>query len=392
VVRSLETAVLLAIGTELTTGATRDTNGGDLAGELTALGVGVARLLALPDDLAIVTEAVRAGLRDADLVLTTGGLGPTPDDLTREAVAAALGEVPGVDPDQAAALQRLFERRGVPMPAANTKQAWLIPSASPLPNPNGTAPGWWVAAPGGRVVVALPGPPREMRPMWRDHVLPRLRATGLGSDRAEVTLRLTGIGESAVVGVVGEAVLRVANPVVATYAREDAVDMRISAVAADGRSAASLVAEAEATLLPLVGRYVFARGSESWADAVGRRLAGRTVASVEIGTGGSFAGLVGGAPWLVRDEVLARLTGDVRQAAAAAREAAAARGAAPADIGLAIRVKARGGDTAVTIGLALPGGSRRVTRTAFMGGDAGRRRAAILAAAELWRALGPDRD
>ncbi len=384
-VRRLETAVLLAIGTELTTGATRDTNGGDLADELTRLGVAVARLVALPDDLDVVTDAVRAGLRDADLVLTTGGLGPTPDDLTREAIAGALGEVPAVDPDQAAALQRLFERRGLPMPAANAKQAWLIPSASALPNPNGTAPGWWVDAPGGRVVVALPGPPREMRPMWRDHVLPRLRATGLGSDRAEVTLRLTGIGESAVVGVVGEAILRVPNPIVATYAREDAVDMRISAVAADGRSAASLVQEAEAALLPLVGRYIFARGSETWPDALARRLHGLTVASVEVGTGGSFAGLVGGAPWLVRDEVVARLPGDLRRAAAAVRDAAAA------DIGLAMRVHARGGDTAVTIGLALPGASRRVTRTAFMGGDAGRRRAAILAAAELWRAMGPER-
>ncbi len=113
--RRVETAVLLAIGTELTTGATRDTNGGDLAAELTALGVGVARLVALPDDLVAATEAVRAGLREAVLVVTTGGLGPTPDDLTREAIAAALGEVPAVDPDQAVALQRLFERRGVPM-------------------------------------------------------------------------------------------------------------------------------------------------------------------------------------------------------------------------------------------------------------------------------------
>ncbi|MGZ6258995.1 MAG: molybdopterin-binding protein, partial [Candidatus Limnocylindrales bacterium] len=112
-VRRVETAVLLAIGTELTTGATRDTNGGDLAAELTALGVAVARLVALPDDLVAATEAVRAGLREADLVVTTGGLGPTPDDLTREAIAAALGEVPAVDADQAIALQRLFERRGV---------------------------------------------------------------------------------------------------------------------------------------------------------------------------------------------------------------------------------------------------------------------------------------
>ena len=384
-VRRLETAVLLAIGTELTTGATRDTNGGDLAAELTALGVAVTRLVALPDDLAAATGAVRAGLREADLVVTTGGLGPTPDDLTREAIAAALGEVPAVDPDQAVALQRLFERRGVPMASANSKQAWLIPSATALPNPNGTAPGWWVQAPGGRVVVALPGPPREMRPMWRDHVLPRLRAIGLGTDRAEVVLRLTGVGESALVDLIGEGTLRATNPVVATYAREEAVDVRISARAADGRSAEALVRDAEAMLVPRIGRFVFARGGETWADALARRLASRTVASVESGTAGAFAGLAGSSPWLVRGEVLRTLPGDLRQAAEGARQAASA------DIGMAVRVRPRGVDLAVGIGLARSGGTTRVTRMAFIGGEAGRRRAAVIAAAELWRSLDPER-
>jgi nicotinamide-nucleotide amidase len=377
----VETAVLLAIGTELTTGATRDTNGGDLAAELTALGVAVARLVALPDDLVAATEAVRAGLRQADLVVTTGGLGPTPDDLTREAIAAALGEVPAVDPDQAVALQRLFERRGVPMAAANSKQAWLIPSATALPNPNGTAPGWWVDAPGGRIVVALPGPPREMRPMWHDHVLPRLRGIGLGVDRAEVVLRLSGVGESALVDLIGEGTLRATNPIVATYAREEAVDVRISATAADGRSAESLVREAEAMLGPRIGRFVFGRGTETWADALGQRLGGRTVASAECGTSGAFAGLVGSSRWLVRGEVLRTLPGDLRLAAEAARQAAGT------DIGLAIRVRPRGVDLAVGIGLARPGGATRVTRMAFIGGEAGRRRAAVIAAAELWRSL-----
>ncbi len=379
--RRVETAVLLALGTELTTGSTRDTNGGDLAAELTALGVAVARLVALPDDLTAATEAVRAGLREADLVVTTGGLGPTPDDLTREAIAAALGEVPAVDADQVAVLQRLFERRGVAMAAANSKQAWLIPSATALPNPNGTAPGWWVDTPGGRLVVALPGPPREMRPMWRDHVLPRLRAIGLGMDRAELVLRLTGVGESALVDLIGEGTLRATNPIVATYAREDAVDVRISAMAAGGRSAVSLVREAEKMLGPRIGRFVFARGAETWAEAIARRIDGQTVASVESGTGGAFAGLTGGSRWLVRGEVLRTLAGDLRQAAEAARKAGAA------DVGLAIRVRPRGVDLAVGIGLARPGATTRVTRMAFIGGEAGRRRAAVIAAAELWRSL-----
>src|SRR4029079_15676193 len=115
-------------------------------------------------------------------------------------------------------------------PGANLKQAWLLPSASALPNPNGTAPGWFVDRPDGGIIVALPGPPREMRPMWHDHALPRLRERGLGADVAARTDRLMGIGESQVAEELGEALLRTANPEVASYARVEAVDVRVSAV------------------------------------------------------------------------------------------------------------------------------------------------------------------
>ena len=168
--RPLLTAELLSIGSELTVGETRDTNAGELARALTERGVRVGRLTAVPDRLDVVTEAFRAGLDRADLVISTGGLGPTPDDLTRESIAAALGETPEVDPDLEAWLRDLWRRREMPFPELNLKQAWRIPSAEALPNPNGTAPGWFVRRPDGRIVVALPGPPREMRPMWTDHV------------------------------------------------------------------------------------------------------------------------------------------------------------------------------------------------------------------------------
>ena len=99
-----------------------------------------------------------------------------------------------VSPDIEVWLRELFERRKLPFPEANRKQAWLIPSAVSIPNGNGTAPGWWVDRPDGRVIVALPGPPREMGPMWSGWVVPRLEARGLGRPMASVTLRLTGIG------------------------------------------------------------------------------------------------------------------------------------------------------------------------------------------------------
>ena len=229
-VRRLRLAELIAVGSELTNGETRDTNGGELAAALAAEGVLVRRISALPDDLAAVTDAFHHALEDADLVVSTGGLGPTPDDLTRESIAAAVGETPAVDPAQEAWLRGLFEKRGMPFLAVNLKQAWLIPSATAIPNANGTAPGWWVDRPDGRVAVLLPGPPREMRPMWSGWVLPRLRQRGLGDGRLVRTLRLYGIGESAVADRLGDALLRRANPIVATYARADWLDVRISAV------------------------------------------------------------------------------------------------------------------------------------------------------------------
>ena len=170
--RPLEVAELLSIGTELTSGETRDTNAGELARSLTEAGVEVSRLTALPDRLDVVQAAFRAALERADLVVSTGGLGPTPDDLTREAIAAVCGEVPEIDSELESWLRDLWARRGIPFPAINLKQAWLIPSARAIANPNGTAPGWWVDRVDGRLIVALPGPPREMRPMWHDDVLP----------------------------------------------------------------------------------------------------------------------------------------------------------------------------------------------------------------------------
>ena len=204
-----------------------------------------------------------------------------------------------------------------------------------------------------------------------------------------MTLRLTGIGESALVDVIGEDVLRRRNPEVATYARVDAVDVRISASGDGQASARDLVEGAVAALLPGLGPYVFAHGAETWADALTQRLAGRTVSLVEIGTGGSVP------PCSAAPRGSSSGSCSARQP----RWRGAHRGAAPyaervrevggSDLGLAVRVRERGGDTAVTVAVA--GASRetsQVTRTAFLGGETGRRRAALIAAAELWTRLG----
>lgn len=398
--RPFRTAELLAVGSELTTGETRDTNGGELARSLSLQGVEVRRIIALPDDLALVTAAFAEALGAVDLVVATGGLGPTPDDLTREAVAAAVGEVPAIDPGQEAWLRGLFERRGIAMAALNVKQAWLIPSATAIPNPNGTAPGWWVDRPDGRVVVLLPGPPRELRPMWRDWVVPRLRERGIGDGRLVRTLRTYGVGESHVAELLGEPMLRAANPVVATYARADWLDVRISAVdetTGDGRvtrPAAEVLAAAEATVRTTLAGHVLAEGETTWADLVAEATAraGVRFAIVEAGTHGALGALLAEVPTLERE---------VAHGPAVARDVAAwpvedeamaiARDAA-VEIGLALVAATDGNQTLLRAAVAAPdaGWSRVLDLRLFQHGATGRFRAGVAAAAFLAEVLGEE--
>lgn len=400
------TAVLLSIGSELTVGDTRDTNAGELARALTARGVEVVRLTAVRDRPDDVRAAFVDGLDRADLVVSTGGLGPTPDDLTREAIAAVCGETPEVDPTLEAWLRELWHRRNLPFPELNRKQAWLIPSAAALPNPNGTAPGWFVRRRAGGIIVALPGPPREMRPMWADHALPRLEAAGLGRDVASRTYRLTGIGESQVADLLGEALLRASNPIVATYARAEAVDVRISAVGDGTTDAAALVESAAAVVLDAVGPHVWATGETSWSDAIGARLEtlGWSLSVVEIGTAGQFGTLLADVPWLRFDETLAADApgalahgtadgddvDDDRVGDALERFADRARELGGSDVGVAVRATPRHGDTAVSVAVVTPLGRHRERRLVFLDGALGRTRAALTTAAIVLEAIRAD--
>ena len=183
-------------------------------------------------------SAFREGIADADLIVSTGGLGPTPDDLTREAIAAACGLEPHVDDELLAWLREMFERRGARDARCQPKQAWLMPGASALPNAHGTAPGWWLELPDERLIIALPGPPREWQPMWRDACPPPPAGRPAGQRALDAHAAPDGHGESALVELIGEDVLRAANPRVATYARPDAVDVVVTAFAAGESSAA----------------------------------------------------------------------------------------------------------------------------------------------------------
>jgi nicotinamide-nucleotide amidase len=396
--RSIVTAEILSVGTELTVGETRDTNAGDLARSLADRGVDVGRLVAVPDRLEAVRSAFEDAVTRADLVVSTGGLGPTPDDLTREAIAEVCGETPSVDPDLEKWLRALWSRRDLPFIDANLKQAWLIPSGVAVPNPNGTAPGWWVEI-RGSVIVALPGPPREMRPMWHDWVMPRLLERGLGRVQVVRTLRTTGLGESLVVDRLGAEFVNRVNPVVTTYARNEGVDVRIAArpaqdsnddgcAAADAANAAEIADTAEAFVLARIGEHVWGRNQETWASAIDAALggAGWQLATVEIGTASALGSLLAEAATLKRAVVL-RSDADSDKRDGSGRDLSAlavrARDEASTDVGLALRAMPRGEDTAVSVAIVTPRGTHRERRIVFLSGVQGRQRAAVTAAAIL---------
>src|SRR3989442_10122910 len=251
-------AELLSIGTELLLGQIVDTNAAYLAGRLALLGIDCLHMQTVGDNLDRATQAFARPLSRSDLVVATGGLGPTEDDLTREAIAAAVHETPTVDRALEAELRVWFAARGIVMPERNRKQAWLIQSARALPNPNGTAPGWSVEKDGKRI-VAMPGVPREMTPMWEHHVEPTLPRGGALRWR---TLKLLGIGESAVEEKLGELV-RSSSPTVATYAKNDGVHVRIAEKAGNAAEADARIERMEAEVRARLGDYVWGGDAET---------------------------------------------------------------------------------------------------------------------------------
>jgi len=287
----------MSVGTELLLGQIVDTNAAYLAEYLSGLGVDLYWQATVGDNLARLTDELRRGWERADLIVMTGGVGPTEDDLTREAIAALLGEEMVVQDDLAEHLRAWFGRRGQAMPERNLKQATLIPSAQALPNPIGTAPGWWVER-DGRVIVAMPGVPVEMRKMWEEQAVPRLqgRLPGGGVILSR-TLKCVGIGESAVEELV-QPLIRSTNPTLATYAKQDGVHLRMTAKSTSRAAAEQALAEFEPRVRALAGDYIYGADDETLAGVIGRQLTARglTLATMESLTGGLLASQVTDAP------------------------------------------------------------------------------------------------
>jgi nicotinamide-nucleotide amidase len=282
-------AEILSIGTELLRGEVADTNATYLAGELPLAGIQLCWVTMVDDDLEKLTEAFQRAISRSDIVLATGGLGPTGDDLTREAVAKALGEEPKVCQALEQQLRAFFQSLGRDMPSHNLKQATLIPSAQPIPNPRGTAPGWWVEKEG-KTIVAMPGPPREMQPMWQNEVMPRLCQKAQGIVILSRTLKTFGLSEAAVDEMVSPVFL-LSNPSLGIYAKTDGIHLRLVARAGSREEAERLIGDAEAKLRHILAGYIWGTGDNTLESVVGKLLVGKglTVATMESCTGGLLA-------------------------------------------------------------------------------------------------------
>jgi len=282
-------AEIISIGTELLLGEVADTNATYLASQLALLGLDVQWVSIVGDDLERLVDVFRRALCRSDIVISTGGLGPTADDLTREAIAEVMGEKATVSEHLERELQALFQRLGRDMPPSNLKQATLIPSAQAIPNPRGTAPGWWVEREG-KTMVAMPGPPGEMRRMWEREVVPRLREKVQGEVILCRTLKSFGLSEAEAGEMVGH-LFTSGNPTVGVYARPDGIHVRLVAVAREHQEAASLIRDAELELRRALGDYVWGVDDDALEAVAGRLLMekGLSVATMESCTGGLIA-------------------------------------------------------------------------------------------------------
>ena len=404
-------AEIVSIGTEILLGQITDLNAPYIASLLPSLGIDLYRIHQLGDNKARLADTFRQAWSRADLILTTGGLGPTQDDVTRESIAELVGEEMKVDPELEKQLREFFKDRNYPMPLSNLKQATLIPSAQPIYNPRGTAPGWWVEK-DGRYVIAMPGPPAEMQRMWNKEVSPRLRKIGVKGVLVSRTLKTFGISEGGVDEMVAS-LLSSTNPTIGVYAKHDGIQLRITAKAEDETSAAGLLADMEKKVREMLGDSIWGQDEDTLEGNVARLLLlnGYSLATMESCSGGWLASSITDVPGSSKyfkggtvsytnemkiasgvDPAIISRHGAVSSQTAEAM-AQACRQRQGADVGVSITGVA-GPDKSegkspgtVYIGIATPEGSESFYRTLPGNRQLIKQRAAIAALYELQRTL-----
>ncbi len=280
-------AEIIAIGSELLTPTRTDTNSLWLTEKLNDIGIEVMLKTIVGDDGARLQEAVSDAMRRSDVVITTGGLGPTADDITRKFAAKAVGRELVYHDEIELHLRERFRNWGREMPEINKRQAFVIDGADVLPNPNGSAVGM-MAEIGRRFLIVLPGPPRENQPMFTDHVLPRLTEIAGEVHVARRVLKVSGMGESAVDEIAAPIYTRYEGAQTSVLFNKSEVEIHIAAKGPDARAARATIDKLADELAEALGIAVFSTDGESMEMVVGRLLKERseTLATAESCTGG----------------------------------------------------------------------------------------------------------
>lgn len=284
-------AEIVAIGSELLLGQIVDTNSAWMAQRLSELGIDLYFKTIVGDNPGRMKEVIGRAHERADLVITSGGLGPTQDDLTREIIAEVCGRKLVRDAALLEQIDRRFRRRNMTMTPNNERQADIPEGAIPVENPNGTAPSFIVEDDRG-VIFALPGVPHELQWLFENEVIPYARRRfDLRETIVYKVLKVTDMGESAVDDKIGHLIAGSRNPTVGVLAHPGQVDVRIAAKAADSEAARALIAPVEKEVRQILGERIFAVDGETMEDVVGRLLRerGRTVAVFENLTAGLVA-------------------------------------------------------------------------------------------------------
>lgn len=287
----------VAVGSEILLGQIANGHARTISLEFARHGLFLFYHTAVGDNLERMVDVLRTASKRANLVLVTGGLGPTNDDLTKEALAALLGRSLYLSESALADLQTFFAHRKRPMPVENRKQAMCIEGGELLPNPNGTAPGQY-ASEGGVHFFLLPGPPREMLPMLQTEVLPRLKVLFPGEQTlVSRVLHFCGIGESTVDEQVA-GLTAMTNPTVAPLAGEGEMLLRITAADTDEAAARVRIAPVEAELRARFGAYLYGTDDDTLERVAGDvlRQTGATLAIAESCTGGLISSMITAVP------------------------------------------------------------------------------------------------
>lgn len=283
-------AEIIAIGSELLTPNRTDTNSLWLTDRLNSVGIEVQLKTIVGDHEAILEESLRDALGRSEVIISTGGLGPTEDDVTRKVFARVTGRQLKLDYDVLAGIRERFASRGYQMTPNNERQALILQGGQVLPNPNGTAPGIKIEHEG-KLIVLLPGPPRENQPMFNDYVMPDLERLSRGVRIAKRVLKVTGLGESALDDMVAPIYKEYTNPSTTILFTDSEIEIHLTATADTAARAEEIVDELTDKLEEKLGYYCYSSSGESLEEVVGHRLRLKqlTIATAESCTGGLVA-------------------------------------------------------------------------------------------------------